>query len=50
MTYELPEKFEKYVCAGKVSPNIPDELLKELKEFNEQLKKADGREHLHFPR
>ena len=50
MTYELPEKFDKYVCGRIVAVDIPDQLLEELKEFNEELKKYDGKDHFDFPR
>ncbi len=49
MLYALPEKFDNYVFGRRVSKNIPDDLLSELREFNEKLKKKTGRDHFDFP-
>lgn len=50
MIFGLDEKFDDYVCARYVSPDIPDELLEELKAFNEKLKKITGKDYFDFPR
>lgn len=39
MIFGLDKKFDDYVAARYVSPDIPDDLLNELKEFNEKIKK-----------
>lgn len=50
MIFGLDEKFDKYVCAREVSPDIPDDLLKELKAINARLHEKTGKDYFDFPR
>ena len=50
MLYAVPEKFDEYVCGRRVDPNIPDDLLEELKEFNKKLREKYKRDYFDFPR
>ena len=50
MIFGLDKKFRPYVCARYVSPDIPDDLLEELKAFNAELKKRTGKDYFDFPR
>ena len=48
MIFGLDEKFDKYDCAREVSPDIPDDLLKELKAINSRLHEKTGKDYLTF--
>lgn len=52
MLYDMPEKFDKYVIGRYVDNKIPDELLEELKEINEEKKKLrhTDKDFYDFPR
>lgn len=49
MIFALPKKFRDYVAGRYVDPNIPDDLLKELKKFNDKLKERSGIDYFDFP-
>ena len=48
MIFGLDEKFDKYDFAREVSPDIPDDLLKELKAINSRLHEKTGKDYLTF--
>lgn len=50
MLLGLDDKFREYVCAREVRPEIPDDLLRELKEINERYKEVMGKDLFDFPR
>lgn len=50
MIFAVPKEFKNWVIGRWVDPNIPDEILKKLKEFNETLKDVSHKDHFDFPR
>jgi len=50
VTVGLDPKFLEYIHRRVVSPNIPDDLLKELKEINDDVKSYTGEDYFKFPR
>lgn len=52
MLCNIPEKFDKYVAGRRVSKDIPDEMLEELKKINERMKKKghSEKDYFDFPR
>lgn len=50
MLINLDEKFDDYVAGRYVSDDILDDMLKKLKEINEDVKKIMGEDYFDFPR
>lgn len=50
MIFGLDSKFDDYVGGRHVTSDIPDDLLEELKEFNEIIKEKTGMDYFDFPR
>ena len=48
MIFGLDEKFDKYDCAREVSPDTPDDLLKEFKAFYSRKNEKTGKDYLTF--